>query len=648
MKASDERVLARLDVSDLPVGEIVRTLQPLSDSERRFTETWDLPFSQWGGFSVRSDLFVDETADGKVLRFENTRSGAADRAIVHGGGWLRDCRVRAAVRPTGERSTPHVDNAFCNAARVGVVFRMATSRWYYEFAIEGRRRAVLYRRKDDEWLALAEQDVTLPDGFITLDAETDCDGIRCRCPELGVEFFSTDTVLPAGKAGFRSLGGSVLKSLEVTASPVQARRNARLAEAISADEEAAGANTPDAVLVKTIDLAELGGAPLFRDFAEPGRFDMLVPSADSLRAVTTDGEELWRLPEEVLQIEFSTNHTDHGRLIFGFAGKRKVVARTNVSGAPSGTTLQHEMIVIRGSDGEVLARRELPPEKGDMRFYDFSPGTARLQDPEGFDVVLREWRQDLGGGGRRLWAMDRNLNELWFHEQESAHYGHHYALAFHDIDGDGRDELLAGGEMYRGDGTMMWRHDMDDDMNSRDGAGHYDAVALGGFSGDPEVDPVAFLLGGSGGVYVVDAKTGRTRAVHRIGHAQGRTICNLRPDLPGKQILAVTRWGNYGIITMFTGEGERLWTIQPDYVGQGFIPLQWGGRELLWTNTSQHVQALYDGFGRKVQALAELSRVFGERPRNQVPPAVIRMGRDPQDYMTLSCEGKLHIFGPAS
>ena len=647
MSQTPSTVIATLDLSDLSEGEILRTLEPLRPAEEVFAASWETPLTQWGGFKVDSGIFLERTEAGPRLRFAETRSGAAERAIVTGGEGLRDCCITATFEPVGVEAGPHVDRDDCHQALAGIVFRMQTSRWYYQFGIEGRGRAVLYRRRDDEWFVLAEQDVELPEGPIALSVELDGDGIRAACAELEVAFLATDTMYAAGKAGYRTLGESVLTDLRVTCSPWQARRNAaRAAMLLSAFEERA-CQVPDAVLVDTLDPQAMGGTPTFADFACPGRFDMLLAGEERLRALDASGEEMWRVEEPVRNPVLSRTHDgEAGRLIYALTGQRKVVDRANVSGIVTAQAVQNEMIVIRGCDGEILARAELPVEEGDMRFFDWSPESAALQDPAGFDIVLREWRQDMGGGGGRVWALDRNLKELWFHQQEGAHYGHHWALAFHDIDGDGRDELLAGGHMYNGDGSVIWRHDRAEEMWRIDGAQHYDAVALGDLSGDAEADPVAFLMGGSAGVYVVDARTGETRAVHRIGHAQGRTICNLRDDLPGKQVMAVTRWGNFGIITLLAGDGSRLWTIQPDYVGQGCAQINWAGRNLLWTNTSRQVQALYDGFGRQVKALTELTRAYGDGPRMEVTTSVIRRSDDPRELLALGSGGKLRLFGP--
>jgi len=649
MTTTPDIAIATLDLTHLPEGEILRTLEPPSRAERTFLETWETPLTQWGGFQVSSDISVEATPSGRQLRFAHTRSGAAERALVAGDPSLRDCCITAVCQPVSEKMDHHVDRHDCSEALAGIVFRMQTSRWYYQFGIEGRCRAVLYRRRDDEWFVLATQDIALPAGPIALSVHLDGDGIQATCPELDVAFHVTDTMYAAGKAGFRTLGEATLSELRVAAAPWQERRNTARAHMLEACFEELSSSVPDAVLVDTLDLESLGGMPTFCDFASEGRFDMLLASSDSLRALDASGEEMWRLDEPIRNPVLSRAHDgSHGRLIYALTGERKVVDRANVNGVVSAQAVQNEMVVIRGRDGVVLARADLPVEEGDMRYYDWSPGSAALRDPEGFDIVLREWRQDMGGGGGRLWAFDRNLNQLWYHQQEGAHYGHHWALAFHDVNGDGRDELLAGGHLYDGDGNVIWRHDRAEEMWGIDGAQHYDAVALGDLSGDADVDPMAFLLGGSAGVYVVDARTGRTRAVHRIGHAQGRVICQLRDDLPGQQVLAVTRWGNFGIMTLLAGDGTRLWTIQPDYVGQGCAQINWAGRNLLWTNTSRGVQALYDGYGRKVKTLAELVRAYGDGPRMEVSTTVIRRGDDPGEYLALGSGGKLRLFGPAT
>jgi hypothetical protein len=645
-------VIALIDLTGCPEGPVLDPLTRPGEIERRYFADWDTPLTPWGGFSLDAGLgVVQEDEDERpVLEFSDEYGGGArGRALIARAPAFRDGRVVAEIRPRGTIYWAHHDRDDCEEALVGIAFRMQTSRAYYQFGIEGHHRAVLYRRQDDEWFVLDEQVVTLPDGYVTLKVILDGDAMHCQCDELDVSFFCTDTTFRQGKAGIRVLGPARVAYVEIAQTEAQRARDARVRAQARAAAQARGTGVPDAVLVRTFDLAELGGTPIFHDFCEPGQYDALIPGKESLRAMTVDGRLLWETSLPVQQqIVFSRAHGDHGRLIYAFTGVREVNERGGIRGDVQRQVVADEMVVLQGRDGKLVARAKVPPQQPHMRYLDYATSSGNLTDTGGFDIVLREWRQDKGGGGVHLWAYDRDLEPLWHSELPGAWYGHHYAVQFYDVDGDGCDELLAGGTLFDAQGNVLWVHDGDREVQHIFGAEHYDAVAIGAFAADEEVDPVAFLLGGSAGVYVVDALTGKTRAVHRIGHAQGRFVGRLRADLPGEQILAVTRWGNYGILTLFSGRGERLWSIQPDYIGQGSCPVQWGAADtqLIWVNTSGPIQALYDGYGQRVKALSELSLLWGDRMRRDVATGVIRMGSDVTDYLSLTVDSRMFVFGP--
>jgi hypothetical protein len=645
---SERTVIRELDLTGLPHGEVLRPMEPVPDAEQSLYAAWECPLSPWGGFRVGAGMTISEHNGRPVLRFEQQRQW--ERAIVARDLTIRDGILTAEIMPTGTSAAPHNDRNDVTDALAGIVFRWETSRSYYQFGIEGRSRAVLYRRCDDEWFALAEQAVDAPDQFITLEVALSGDSIRCTCADLGVDFFVTDTTYPSGKAGVRVLAGAVLASFRIAQTPAQSVRDAQRKQRNRSAERDRGRDVPDARLVRTIDVQKLGGQPSFEELTVAGRYDMLVQGSDCLRALTADGEILWETDEPVRKCVLSREFTPHGKLIYGFAGLRNEREAVNVAGGRNMNTISEEMVVLRSDTGEIVARQTLPEEVPTQRMFDWSPTSASLSGGEPTDIVLREWRDDLGGGGVRLWALDRNLNLLWEHVQSGAHYGHHHAFALFDIDGDGRDELLAGGFMYRGDGTILWIHDRADEMKRITGADHYDAVALGNLAGEDEEDPTAFLIGGSAGVYTVDALTGETRSIHRVGHAQGRAIGKLRPDLPGVEVLVATRWENYGTLTLFSGRGERLWTIQPDYIGQGATPVTWGsaGHPLVWTNTSAQAQALWGGQGNRVKRLPALSETWGNRMSREVGRSgtPVRIGTDLTEYLTLTVDRVMHVFGP--
>jgi hypothetical protein len=659
--ASSPRLVAALNLAGCPPGPVLEPMQPSDPAHARFFASWDAPLATWGGFGLRSGLTAVQEGDRMVLEI-----GTQERSLVTLPPLSRDYSMEASVRLLDAAAGPHNDRDDCTEAYIGVVFRMQDSRHFYLWAAEGGRRLVLYRRADDEWTVLAETPAEALERYLTLQVALDGDGIRVACPELSVMHHVTDATFPSGRAGIRGLGRSRTTSVEVWEAPSQQRRNARLARLARAEEERLGADIPDPVLVRTIDLSTLGtllrqgltyapiGEPFFCDFAVPGRQDMLV-AGQTLRAMTVEGEILWELnlpvdrldnwPDQRLAV-YSTAHTDQGRWIYGMTGERARNSSARSDGLHGEWVINDEMVIIAGATGEVLARAKLPPLDPELRYADYSRTSANLTG-SGRDIVLREWRRDAGGSGFKLWAYDEHLNPLWEQRVRVA-YGHHDGLMVYDVDGDGRDEILAGGTMFDAEGNVLWEHDRMDEMARIYGGGHYDSVLMGHLADDPEVDPVAFILAGSAGVYVVDALTGRTRMRHRVGHAQFRTVGKYREDIPGQQVLVANRWGNMGILMLFSGHGDRLWTIQPDYIGEGSFPVRWGERktDLLWANTSGPVQAFYDGHGRKVKDLPILRERWGQRMRHEVQRSVVRMGTDPRELLTLTVDGVLYAYGP--
>ena len=642
-RAEAETVL-RLDLSE---GEGT-VLDPMGPAPAGPWAAWETPLAPWGGFKLPSGLAVGDGSGGRRLVFNGGlgEDGVQERALVS-RAVFGDGALRAKMRCLGRRAGPHMDRMQVEEAWAGVVFGWQTSRRYFAFGVEGGRRAVLYRRDDDEWLALAGREVALPEGWIELDVSVDGMGLRCRCAALNVDFAVTDPGYRAGKVGFRALQEAELAAFEVLQTPGQARDDEVRGRNELAALEARGSRVPAPELAWTLDHKDLGGAPRPVDLAVEGRFDLLV-EGEPLRAYRADGSPLWLAEVPVRNIVWGPPRPAGGRLLYGFTGERSRRQAASVTGKVDDQVVYDEMCVLDGRDGRLLARAAVPPMHPTARRPDFSAGSGNLTG--GDDIVLREWRDDKEGGGVNLWAYDVGLNPLWHREQSGAWYGHHWAVRFFDVDGDGRDELLAGGKLYDAGGRLLWEHDRDAEMMRIRGARHYDAVAVGDLAGDAELDPTVFLISGSAGVYVVDGLTGRTRARHAVGHAQGCLTGKMRADLPGTEVLVATRWGNMGILTLFSGRGRRLWTIQPDGIGQGACPLWWGddSQHLVWTNTSAAGLGLYDGFGKKARLLPELARLWGERPRREVGAQAARLGDDGLDYMCLSVDGKTYAFGPGA
>jgi len=119
--------------------------------------------------------------------------------------------------------------------------------------------------------------------------------------------------------------------------------------------------------------------------------------------------------------------------------------------------------LVSGKLGEVTAETELP-RTGPYRGYrNASMGDVlhslkviwpcKIRKTEkAQDLILRDG--DGAGTGYSIWAFDEKLNLRWRQDAHNAWYGMY--IWFYDVDGDGRDEILPGYDLYDGDGNHLW------------------------------------------------------------------------------------------------------------------------------------------------------------------------------------------------
>lgn len=642
---SDSSDLRRIDlpIEDLAPGEIAPPLEPGHPSWA-VLDGWDDPMAPRAGYNVsthKERVVVDGEPALHFLESQNH-----ERAMVARGPW-RELAIECEMQALQVEAGPTNDDWQVDVARAGLVFRGETVRRHYFLCVEAMRRLVLYRRIDQEWHELAAQDVAYDGERVTLRVALDGDGIHAECPELGVSLMATDTQIASGHAGFRTLGEARLFRLSITCDDSRQAVTARHRVRSASPEE-----LPDAVQVGELRLpsgyalrnrAQLRGP---EDLRGDGAHNLLLHNPEEgLLATDWDGTELWRMPGPVGQIKVTTEPIGGSRRIYALVGQERSPL-TNVRGGDAHWLVASQIVALDAANGEELARVEIPedPNRDVVRQYDFSCETGRLMSDEPGDFLLRQWRTDRGHGGHALWAFNTDLEPLW-QTEISPPYGHHYAVRLVDLTGDGRVEVVAGGTTLAGDGTVIAEHDLAHEMDEIMGAGHYDAVAVGRFSEDHARDPVAFFVAGSAGVYVTDPLTGRTRSVHRVGHAQGQQICRLRDDMPGKQVLVHTRWANFGILTLFSGLGERLWSIQPAYIPVA-RPVQWlaEGPQHLWACATRESLGLYDGAGRRVRGLPAVAEAMGDRPATKVSASVMRRAPEDRDHLALTIDDRVLLF----
>lgn len=364
-------------------------------------------------------------------------------------------------------------------------------------------------------------------------------------------------------------------------------------EAYENEVREARAGIPGMVVWKKISTMGFGvGRNLrFGDLNGDGQTDVLVTQvkrhgpgdANSevgcMTAMTFDGERLWQLGRPDPSNAELTNDVGVQIHDINNDGRNEVIYCKNL-----------EIVVAAGSTGQTLYKAPTPK--------------VTKKDPDErqniFDRILGDclFFCDLNGRGyagdiiikdryKRVWALNSNLQLLWYNFLNTGHYPYAY-----DIDGDGKDEVALGYSMIDDDGSIIWS--LDDRLSD-----HADGIAMVNYQ--EGADPLIMCAASDEGIFFAD-KNGKILKHHYLGHVQNPAVANFRDDLPGLETVSINFWGNQGIINFFNAEGDPYLSIEPNHYGSMCLPLNWTGKaeEFFVLNANVDEGGIYDGFGRRI------------------------------------------------
>lgn len=477
----------------------------------------------------------------------------------------RDVAVEAEVRLL----SPHTE--------AGVMLRYQNNRVHYSLRVSGSGRARLMSRKHDHKEVLAEGEWQPEfDHYHLLRVEAR--GRRLRAWLDGRALFEVeDGLLEYGRIGLLAAGPARIARVEVRADGL----GRRAASAPSRE------GYPKPVLWRTIETPEFGtGRHLrFGDLNGDGRLEIVLAQytdmlsggdfafLSCLTALDLDGNVLWQWGEP---------HRAHGIIPADLCvqihdldgdGNEEVVCCRNF-----------EICVLDGRTGE--PKWSAPtPEPGPMATWLKEDDLYRIP---GDCICFADLR---GLGAKRdllvkdrysnLTAYDDRLNRLW---RWHGNTGHYPAVA--DLDGDGRDEVMAGFTLLDDNGSPLWQIEVED---------HQDAIAIA------PIDPahpalLIALASGEGGLVVCDLH-GKILWRDHTGHVQRLTVARVREDAPGLQIITKTFWGNPDILCLYDAKGRMLESLEVPGSGGVLSPVNWRGDgvELLLMSGSLRLGGLLDG-----------------------------------------------------
>lgn len=370
------------------------------------------------------------------------------------------------------------------------------------------------------------------------------------------------------------------------------------------------------------DTTPAGGRPTVRagDLTGDGRMELLLAQGDdidatrtphlvtSLTAMTLEGDVVWQFGD--VDADGGSHGADYPVQVWDVDG----------DGANEvACVVDDEFLVLEGATGEVQARHELPhPDAHDCIV------PANLSGGDGPREVLLKDRY------RRVWAMDENFDVLWTHRGTVGHYPWPA-----DLDGDGRDEVVAGYDCLGPDGDVRWSMPIDD--------AHADCVWVADVDDDGERE----VLVGEGGMYCYDAdgtERWRNREPREVQHlAPG----NFRPDAPALEVAGLDRIvrgsrGEPGQDGLFLVDSEGTTLAEEDREPGGWVTIAqpvtgWDDdRDLIlaWRRGGGTNPGLYDGdLERVVRFPVDGHVVFGDL-----------LGRGEPVFAVRERDGTAHLF----
>ena len=225
------------------------------------------------------------------------------------------------------------------------------------------------------------------------------------------------------------------------------------------------------------------------------------------------------------------------------------------------------------------------------------------------DLSGKGWPSDILAKTRygQIWAYSAKGRLLWTVKEPGGYRTAHQPLPV-DLDGDGRDEILAGYAALDSDGSVRWVFQAEE---GRRNGGHADCWRVVRLARRPEDTRLIMTMCGGNALVMTD---GAGQLVWRQPghHYESVDVGEIRDDVPGLELVVDVDHlpAPPKPLCLFDQQGNELGRINTDY-GRHHVLVDWNGDGLQEIGSAL-ARGLFDGRGRRVSTFAVAE---GERPR---------------------------------
>ncbi|MBN1349262.1 hypothetical protein JXJ21_07625 [candidate division KSB1 bacterium] len=293
----------------------------------------------------------------------------------------------------------------------------------------------------------------------------------------------------------------------------------------------------------------------------------------SVIAYKLDGTLLWRWGQP--EIGRNPLHHDVACQIYDWDGdgRNEVILAANES-----------LVELDGATGQEWRRFPIPPAASDCLVF------ANLLGSSHPNAVLVKTRYS------QIWAYSYSGKLLWTVENPGGFRIAHQPRPV-DIDGDGKDEILAGYALLNPDGSLHWL--LADIETYQLAQGHLDCARLFERGKTAAESRLAITCCGADRMGLVD---GNGHWIWSLGghHFESIDIGKVHPDIPGRQIIVDIDHQPRGKspLWLLSAEGELLGQIIADRCRRHQL-IDWFGNGIQSIVIGQE-RAIFDGMGNMV------------------------------------------------